>query len=367
MALYLAACLALGGVLAAALSGRSGVPLPAALAVCLPLAAVFGFVCLSSWFVCLATPLHPHPDAASGTLHTHTSATSTLVANLGGATVFASVVWLFLARFISWAVAHLPGLAVAARLFADQTVLLFVVGALLYLLALSVHYVILGIDAARATERWVLESQLHAREAELKALRAQIEPQFLFNALNSLGALTTTDAQAARRMCLLLGDFLRATLTLGARERITLAEELALTRRFFEIEQVRYGSRLKMEEAIEADAGDCLVPPLLLQPLAENAINHGVAGLIEGGTVRLEARRADGALQIRVDNPFDGDQPGIARRGVGLENVRRRLATHYRGQASMNVTTDGDRFVVTMRLPAFAPADGRGATVRVEG
>ena len=118
---------------------------------------------------------------------------------------------------------------------------------LLFLLALAVHYVLIAFEAAREAERRQLELEVLTRDAELRALRAQIDPHFLYNSLNSISALTGSDAPGARRMCLLLGEFLRDTLDVGARQRIPLADELALAERFLSIEQVRFGSRLRVE------------------------------------------------------------------------------------------------------------------------
>src|SRR3989442_11676468 len=106
---------------------------------------------------------------------------------------------------------------------------------------------ILALEASHAAERHALESQLSPREAELRALRAQLNPHFLFNSLNSINALVGADPEAARRMCERLGDFLRRTLALGARDAVTLGEELALVDRYLDIEQVRFGSRLRVE------------------------------------------------------------------------------------------------------------------------
>ncbi len=339
MALYVAICVSVGGLLAAALAGRSQLTLLHAALVVLPLSVVYGFVCLSSSYVCRATPLRA-------------STTATALVNLGGATLVATGLWLLLARAFSSAVARLPQLAGTDRVFAGQMVLLFVVGALVYLLSIAAHYVVIGIEDARATEQRAIEAQLVAREAELRALRAQIAPHFLFNSLNSINALTGSDPAGARRMCVLLADFLRASLTLGSRDRIPLSDELALTERFFDIERVRFGARLVFEPCIEPGLGRLLVPPLLLQPLAENAVSHGIANLLEGGVVRLAASARDGVLHLAIENPFDGDDTRNARRGVGLENVRRRLATHYGGLASLSVDRVEGRFRVSISLPA---------------
>jgi hypothetical protein len=338
LVLYLLAWLGVGGLLARAIARPGGLDVSQAAAIVLPLSVLYGFVCLSSWYVCRATPLH-------------TAGPITIVANLGGATAFASIMWAVAGRSWAWVVSRAPGFEGASEAFARDTFLLFVVDALLYVVMVAAHYVMIVAEESRASEQRVLQIQLLAREAELKALKAQIEPHFLFNSLNSISALATADPPGARRMCVLLGEFLRASLKLGLHERIPLADELALVRRYFEIEQVRFGARLCFEQAVQEGIGDCLVPPLLLQPLAENAVGHGIAQTLEGGTVRLEARRQDGALRIVIENPVDRDQPKKARGGVGLDNVRRRLATHYAGQATLDIQQRPESFSVTITMP----------------
>jgi LytS/YehU family sensor histidine kinase len=194
--------------------------------------------------------------------------------------------------------------------------------------------------------------QVLAREAELKALRAQIDPHFLYNSLNSISALTGSDPAAARHMCLLLADFLRTTLRVSTQERITLAEELALADRFLSIEQVRFGPRLQVERHLDDEASECRIPPLVLQPLLENAVAHGIASLIEGGTIRLDVNRRDGRLLIAVENPRDPEaMPRKRGGGVGLENVRRRLSIVFGGAARLDAAAAADSFRVAMDLP----------------
>src|SRR5262249_19044525 len=154
-------------------------------------------------------------------------------------------------------------------------------------------------------ERRILETQVTAREAELRALRAQLNPHFLFNSLNSINALVGADPEGARRMCAGLGDFLRRTLALGARASVTRDEDLALVRRYLGREQVRFGERLQVEESVTGEARECRVPPLLLQPLVENAIKHGIQDRLDGGTIRVEARRDGALLRVVVENPVD--------------------------------------------------------------
>jgi LytS/YehU family sensor histidine kinase len=221
------------------------------------------------------------------------------------------------------------------------------------------HYLFLAIEAARSAQLRGVEARVLAREAELRALRAQIDPHFLFNSLNSIGTLTSEDPAAARRMCLLLAGFLRRSLALGARDRIALAEELALADDYLAIEKVRFGARLTIDHAIEAGAGECLVPPLILQPLIENAGRHGIAQLTEGGTLRLTARRADGRLVLEVANPRDPERAGRRGAGLGIDNVRGRLRTLFGDTASLAIEAGGGAFKVTLALPeVLAPAEG---------
>jgi LytS/YehU family sensor histidine kinase len=229
---------------------------------------------------------------------------------------------------------------------------MFVAGVILYGQSIAVHYVLLAFESARAAERRVLESQVTAREAELRALRAQLNPHFLFNSLNSISALTGSEPEAARRMCQLLGDFLRLSLALGARERVAFSEELALAERYLAIEQVRFGARLGVETQIELRARACQVPPLLIQPLIENAVKHGVADRVEGGVVRIEARRRGETLEVAVENPRDPEAPPRRGHGLGLKNVRERLLALDPRNARVDVFGEPERFRVLLTLPA---------------
>ena len=150
----------------------------------------------------------------------------------------------------------------------------------------------------------------------MRALKAQVNPHFLFNSLNSISALTSSDASKAREMCILLGDFLRRTLGLGEKAAIPLEEELSLIRAFLAVEKVRFGSRIQMEENIDKAALTVPVPPLLLQPLVENAVVHGIANLVEGGWIRLDVRSQNGDLAITVENSFDPEAPPRRKSGV---------------------------------------------------
>ena len=344
LALYLGVWLTVC-VLVAGVFTRFGLGWTEALALLVPLFLVYAFVCLSAWYVSRATPL-----TTSGALHVLIS--SVLAA------AFASGLWLGLTR--AWmAVLSLTAFAPAAERYAQQLPFLFSFGVLLYLLSLAVHYVLLAIETAREAERRQLELEILTREAELRALRAQIDPHFLYNSLNSISALTGSDAPGARRMCLLLGEFLRNTLDVSARQRIPLADELALADRYLSIEQVRFGSRLRIERRVDDDASRCLVPPLLLQPLVENAVTHGIARMLEGGVIRLDVSRQDGRLAIVIENPCEDDAAAVRPGGMGLDNVRGRLDAMFGRDARIDAHAAAGRFRVELTLPVDVGADPR--------
>ncbi len=341
---YVAVWELLGGLLALLLVLTGGFSWLQAVALALPLAALYSFVGLGAYWVCQAAPLR-----LSGLVR----AAGTQVA----AALISASLWLLASR--GWA-AFLERTELLVGMIEGQAraaPLLFGIGALLYLLAAAGHYIIAALEASRRAETEALSFLVLSREAELRALRAQIHPHFLFNSLNSINALITAQPEEARKLCLLLGDFLRRSLTLGARDRVPFSEELTLAEDLLAIEKVRFGSRLRFESQVEETARAWPVPPLLLQPLVENAVTHGIAQCLEGGAIRLEARRRGDRLLVAIDNPCDAEAPRRKGTGIGLANVRRRLEALYGREAVLRHRNDGASFRVELEIPA-APAEG---------
>jgi two-component system, LytTR family, sensor histidine kinase AlgZ len=337
--LYLLGWIPLAGMLTYLLAVPGGLSWLEASTVALVLCLLYAFVCLAAWYPCRATPLE------------RSSLPRFLFTHIAGALV-ASGLWLFAARILGRMLAGLDDFHGIDRRLTLDFPLLFGTGVLLYLLAVGFHYVLLAVEASREAEARVMQASVLAREAELRALKAQVNPHFLFNSLNSISALTTSDAPKAREMCILLGDFLRRTLGLGERAAIPLEEEMSLIHAFLAVEKIRYGARLQMEEKISEAALDAQVPPLLLQPLVENAVGHGIANLVEGGWIRLAAELRDGELSILVENLFDPEAPPRRKSGVGLANVRQRLEARYGNRAKFATSIDGPCFRVAISLPA---------------
>jgi sensor histidine kinase YesM len=229
-------------------SARGGARVLDAAAVFAPSCLLFAFVCLSPWTICRVRPLTP--ASAPGLLATF------LAAGAAGSGLLLGM---------SYGIAYTIGRPQAIG--GNLPALVLALGVLLYLLSAGLHYALLAAEASLSAEKRVAEARELAREAEMQSLRLQMNPHFLFNSLHSISALATIDGGRAREMCLRLADFLRSSLGLSDRELIPLREELALARSYLEVERVRFGDRLRVEEGIDPECEECGVPPLVLQPL----------------------------------------------------------------------------------------------------
>src|SRR5581483_2149534 len=215
---------------------------------------------------------------------------------------------------------------------------------LIYLLSVALHYTLFAVESSK-------QAEVVSREAELKALKAQVNPHFLFNSLNSISALTATNPTAARDMCIRLSDFLRSSLRLGERTSIPFAEELALTKTYLEVEQIRFGKKLKVWNDLDPACDDCEVPPLLVQPLIENAIKHGVATLVDGGEIAIRGRKIQNMICVVIENPFDPDAPVARKNGFGLVSVRNRLHARYGNAGRLETEVNQNRYRVILTVP----------------
>jgi LytS/YehU family sensor histidine kinase len=223
-------------------------------------------------------------------------------------------------------------------------------GALAYLLAVTVHYVLQAFESSAAVARHALVLQIAQRDAELRALRAQVDPHFLFNSLNSIAGLIPADRDKARLMCQRLADFLRDSLSLGRETKIPLSREVALAEQYLRVEQVRFGDRLEVKTVVADGSAGVPVPPLILQPLVENAVRHGVATRLDGGAVRIAASRAGDRAVVEITNPRDPDfgRPGT---GFGLDIVRRRLIASYGDAAALAIEPAPEAYRVVVTMP----------------
>jgi two-component system, LytTR family, sensor histidine kinase AlgZ len=337
--LYLLAWVPVAVLVSAALAVPEHRSLLEAVLLGVPLTLLAAFMSMAQWPMCRALPLD-----GSNPFRFFTSHVASLVASVG--------VWVGAVALAAYGLQHLPNFPAAFDRYQQDAPLVSVIGALLFFAVTMLHYLMIAFEDARDAERAKLEALVQTRDAELRALRAQINPHFLFNGLNAVASLAGSDPMRARTMCIMLADFLRRSLALGSHREISLAEELDLAERYLEIERVRFGERLRLERDVAPQALRCAVPALLLQPLVENAVTHGIAHSIEGGAVRLIARRTAGRLEIEVDNPADPERPASRGQGLGLANVRSRLASLHPGATRVESREAEGRYRVMVMLPA---------------
>ncbi len=255
------------------------------------------------------------------------------------------------------------GIVVAiVKTAADRVVFAKITGFWTYLLVstLALNFVIYGVIVAathgmeyyrRSREREQLEARL--AETRLQLLGMQLQPHFLFNTLNTIAEMVHEDPDKADTLIAGLSDLLRRTLDLGTVQEIPLAEELDLVSRYLEIQKARFGDRLRVELSIAGEAGHARVPALLLQPLVENAIRHGLAARVDAGRIDIEARVEAGMLVLTVTD--DGIEHGETITGperVGLGNTRARLEALYGAPGRLEITPANERGTrVTIRVP----------------
>jgi hypothetical protein len=333
-------------LLAVAYASASAASGTEALVIAAPLVLIYGFICLSAWYVCRAAPLR-------------LSGIGRVVATQFLASAVATILWL--PAWEGWAYTFLGPFDQAVANYRSQLPLVISSGVLLYSSAAMFHYVLIAAEASQAAVTRGFSLEVMARDAELRALRAQIDPHFLFNSLNSISALTTTDPRGARDMCVLLAAFFRNSVRLGNEDEVPLEQELELVGNYLEIEKIRCGARLTTRVDVGPGCGACLVPPLILQPLVENAVRHGIHSLTGGGHVAITASCKDESLVLHVENPFDAEAVRRKGAGVGLVNVKERVRTLYGRQADLRTSATQGLYRAELTLPCRGASAGTAA------
>jgi len=231
----------------------------------------------------------------------------------------------------------------------------FLFGVIIYLLIAGIFYTMIYYRQFRKKELKEAELKLLTRDAELKALKMQINPHFLFNSLNSINALVTSSPQQAREMLVRLSDLLRLTLENRDQMLVTLKKELDLAHLYLEIESFRFGDRLEVLDDIDATLLETPFPAMTLQPLLENAVKHGISSRRGKGTIRMTIKREDGNLCCSVSNTVGNDNRTkfkTAANGTGLENITQRLNLLYNDLYSFNIDTSiPNEFTISLKLP----------------
>jgi two-component system LytT family sensor kinase len=224
-------------------------------------------------------------------------------------------------------------------------------GVFIYGIIILSYY--LFISLTNLSEKKSKEARLEAilKETELKMLRSQINPHFLFNSLNSVSSLTITDPEKARDMVIKLSEFMRYALSKKDEQPVTFRSELENLRLYLDIEKVRFGDKLLIEENIDENCMEIKMPVMILQPLYENAVKHGVYESTESVRIKTQAKIIDGYVEITISNNYDTSPSAKRGTGTGLINVSRRLELFYGKKASIKQIKENGLYTVTLYIP----------------
>lgn len=221
-----------------------------------------------------------------------------------------------------------------------------------YMLILSMYYLLSSQEKIRDHEKTESDLQITLRETELKALKAQINPHFLFNSLNSASSLTIYDPAKAREMIIMISEFFRSSLIMGKKPMNTVAEEMNHALLYLEIEKARFGEKIAVEYNHCDGCDKVVLPSLLLQPLVENAVKHGVYESEIPITISFDFEIKGAVLSITIKNNLDINAGGATKgTGTGLRNVEDRIRLNYANLGSINIEKAKDNFKVIIRIP----------------
>ncbi len=238
-----------------------------------------------------------------------------------------------------------------ASFFENTLIGRFIIGALFYYLITSYYYLFIYYNNLQ--EKIAREAELKnlITQAELKTLKFQINPHFIFNSLNSMSALTTLNPDRAREMILKLADFLRFTLANNEKQKNTLDEELKNIRLYLDIEKIRFEDKFEFTEYIEESCLDCKIPNMILQPLFENVIKHAVYDALEPVKLKMTCKRIDNSLKIILENNFEPGSTPSKNAGIGIMNIQNRLKLTYSRSDLIEIRKENDIFMVTLIIP----------------
>ena len=227
------------------------------------------------------------------------------------------------------------------------------VGVIYYKLNLLFFYLVKTIQ--QLNDKEIHEKHIHKllKDAELEALKTQINPHFLFNSLNSINALTRSNPEKASEMILKLSDYMRYSLNQSGETLTTLLNEMNNIEKYLDIEKIRFGNKLSFSLEITQDCLPLKLPIMLLQPLFENAIKHGLYSVSEGFYIHVHISCLNKVLVIEIENNYDSKYPSKDRHGVGLNNVKNRLLNIYGRSDLFIIEKENDIFKVRLNIPQY--------------
>ncbi len=316
-------------------------PAPIAIADSLTFNLIFGVIAPSLWFIVTFGGINK--DELS------------LVSTHIGAAFLTIVVWLSLSNYILRLL--FQNQVTYINFLVDSRIWRMIVGVLFYSISVLIFYLIRYYRDMQERLKKELELQNLLKDSELRMLKSQINPHFIFNSLNSVSALTVSKPEDAREMVVKLSDFLRYSLGKENSELNSLEQEIKNVSLYLDIEKVRFGEKLKFEKQISKDCLTEKVPNLILQPLLENAIKYGVYDSIEPVTIHLTCEKLNGMVQVHIKNNFDPTSVTAKGEGIGLANVRKRLNLVYGRSDLLHIEHGETDFLVTLKIPTYTTID----------
>jgi LytS/YehU family sensor histidine kinase len=233
----------------------------------------------------------------------------------------------------------------------DSFVARVATGILYYGVTLLIYHLFIYGKELEAKKLNEANLNLLVKESELNVLRSQLNPHFLFNSLNSISSLTISDPETARDMIIKLSEFLRYALKHGEREKTRFSEEIKNIELYLQIEKIRFGEKLVFEKEISEQCEEGLIPNMILQPLFENAVKHGVYESTQPITIHMSCEHSEEGMRINIRNNFDPGQVSRKGAGIGLKNVRNRLLLIYGKDDLMQSRKNDNEFNVQLIIP----------------
>lgn len=267
--------------------------------------------------------------------------------------IFAFGITILFCAIFRWVLMHVLSDDRNYQAFLQQSMpVRFVFSLLVISFVTIVNWLMASIQEQKEYEQRRNDAEQLVKEAELAKLRQQLQPHFLFNSLNSISALSGSKPNEARKMIQQLSDFLRGTLKKDDQKTVSLNEELEHLKLYLEIEKVRFGHRLNVEIHFETEHLNAQIPPLLMQPIVENAIKFGLYDTVDEITIAVSSFVKDNYLYIVVKNPFDSEtQVANKGTGFGLSSIQRRLFLLYARNDLMITERRDNEFVTTLKIP----------------
>ncbi|MCP4218075.1 MAG: hypothetical protein GY765_25755 [bacterium] len=303
------------------------------------------FICLSTWYIC--------KSVRSGWKSWPRTVGVHLVS-----LVIINALWLSAILFYAGLQAPLLANGTSESLLTVSLPFFLGVGVSLYFISILIYYLELTNEDIRVTRQEALKQRILAGQAELNALKTTIHPHFLFNSLNMMSPLIDKSPERARDCMAHLSDFLLYSLRHGKKQRVAVMDELEHITDYLAIEKERLGERLKLEMEVAPDAERCDLPPLVLLPLVENAVKHGIGQCLHGGILHISVKREQGRLLVEVKNPYETPPHSAAPggEGLGLDTLKKRIRAYYGSSGSVTVEKEepGDKgafFTVRLSVP----------------